>query len=265
MPPKTAFEVAVEMYKAVEGSRTGQKRLKSSTFWNEFQVRSRQSKTVQRIARLLNEQHLDVAVKSGKPLGKEDKNRDWIVLTLRDHAPLEDAKLDKQGITLFWPPPQWFEHIKTREFETEREVEAYFVDPLLDRLGYDYEDIVMGYPLQIYKGMKKFKREVDFVVFNGPSRKQKDALLLVEARPSDQGISSGAIWQARTYAKELAPACYLVTNGRQIVVFQFNTTSKPDERVMILNRSELKEKWETLYAYVSKAATIERKKRMRQW
>jgi len=265
MSPKTAFEVAVEIYKAVEESRTGQKRLKSSTFWNEFRVKSRQSKTVQRIARVLNDQHLDVAVKSGKPLGKVDRNRDWIVLTLRDCAPLEGENLDKQGVTVFWPPPQWFEHIKTREFETEREVEAYFVDPLLDRLGYDYEDIVMAYPLQIYEGMKKVKREVDFVVFNGPSRKQKDVLLLVEARPSDQGISSGAVWQAQIYAKELAPACYLVTNGRQIVVFQLNATPKPDERVMILDRSELKEKWEVLYRYVSKEATIDRKKRMRQW
>ena len=243
----------------------GRKRLKSSTFWNEFQVRSRQSKTVQRIARLLNEQHLDVTVKSGKPLGKEDKNRDWIILTLRDRVSLKDEKLDEQDITLFWPPPQWFENIKARKFETEREVEAYFVDPLLDRLGYDYEDIVMGYPMHMYEGMKKVKKEVDFVVFNGQSRKQKDVLLLVEARPSDQGISSGAIRQAQTYAKELAPACYLVTNGRQIVVFQFNATSKLGERVLVLDRSELKDKWKALCEYVSKEATIERKKRMRKW
>lgn len=265
MSPKTEFEVAVEMYQAVEESRTGQKRLKSSTFWNEFQVRSRQIKTVQRIARLLNEQHIDVAVKSGKPLGKEDMRKDWIILTLRDRASLKGDKLDEKDITLFWPPPQWFDNIKTRKFETEREVEAYFVDPLLDRLGYDYEDIVMGYHMHIYSGMKKVKREVDFVVFNGPSRTQKDVLLLIEARPSDQGISSDAISQARTYAKELAPACYIVTNGQQIAVFRFDPTSALDERVLVLDRSELRNKWKALCEYVSKEATIELKRRMRKW
>lgn len=265
MSTKTPFEIAVEMSRDVERSPTGQKRLKSSTFWNEFQVKSRHRKTVQRIARLLNEQYVNVAVKSGKPLGKEDKDDDWIILTLRDRPSPADDEPDERGITLFWPPPQWFEHFTTREFETEREVEAYFVGPLLDGLGYDYEDICIGYPVRIYRGMKKIKREVDFVAFNGPSRKHKDVLLLAEARSSDEGISSGAIEQAQVHARELAPACYIVTNGRQIVVFRFSPAAGRDERVMILDRSELKQKWRELYGYASKQATIERKRRMRQW
>jgi hypothetical protein len=33
--------------------------------------------------------------------------------------------------------------MQTRLFESEREVEAYFILPLLEELGYEYEDIAM--------------------------------------------------------------------------------------------------------------------------
>jgi len=119
----------------------------------------------------------------------------------------------------------------------------------------------MGYPVKMFKGVQKTTKEADVVVFNGPGREKKDVLLLIEAKKSDKGISDDQMGQAKSYAQELLPACYIVSDGQQIRVFQFNSMLVPDERVMDFARLELKEKWEELYKYVSKEATIKRK----QW
>ena len=57
-----------------------------------------------------------------------------------------------------------------REFDSEREVEYYFVVPLLEQLGYAEDDFAIGYPVQMYEGVKKVNKEADFALLNGHSR-----------------------------------------------------------------------------------------------
>jgi hypothetical protein len=64
--------------------------------------------------------------------------------------------------------------MKQREFETEREVEYYFVVPLLEQLGYEEDDFAIGYPVQMYEGVRKVNKEADFILFNGLSRSKED-------------------------------------------------------------------------------------------
>jgi hypothetical protein len=64
--------------------------------------------------------------------------------------------------------------MKQREFETEREVEYYFVVPLLEQLCYEEDDFAIGYPVQIYEGVRKVNKEADFILFNGLSRSKED-------------------------------------------------------------------------------------------
>ena len=149
--------------------------------------------------------------------------------------------------------------MQTRLFESEREVEAYFILPLLEELGYEYEDIAIGYPVEMFKGVQRTKTEADFVVFNGTIRTKENALLVVEAKKSDKGVSGDHIGQARSYAQELFPAGYIVSNGQQVMVFQLNRMLIPDDTVMDFDRSELNDKWSDLYNYASKTAAIERK------
>jgi hypothetical protein len=248
---KSDAEVVLEMYESVKESPSKQKRLKSSTFWTLFHVKRRAPEVVERIAKVLDMQGLKFAVKSGEPFGKE-KDSDWIVLTPKVGA--LPPPLPPQ-----WPSPEWFETMKTKEFESEREVEAYFISPLLEALGYEYDDIAIGYSVEMFKGVQRIKTEADFVVFNGLSRNKEDVLLVVEAKKSDKGITVDHIGQAKSYAQELLPAYYIVSNGQQIIVFQFNAMLAPDERVMDFDRSQLRGKWEDLYNYVSKEATIKRK------
>ena len=260
MAKKSESVVALEMYESVIQTSSKQKRLKSSTFWRLFNVKARQSTVVERITSIIDQQGLRIAVKSGATFGKEEDS-DWIILTPK----LSLTEPPPQTITPSeLPPPEWFEMIQTRDFESEREVEAYFIAPLLEKLGYDYNDIVIGYPVEMFRGVKKTKTEADFVVFNGTDRTKEKVLLVIEAKKSDTGISVDHIGQARSYAQELLPACYIISNGQQVIVFQFNGMLIPDERIMDFDRSELRHKWNDLYNCVSKEATTQRKQWMEE-
>ncbi len=256
MAKKSESDVALEMYQSVMQTNDKQKRLKSSTFWGLFNVKARKTTVVERIASIIDNQGLRIAVKSGVPFG-EEKDSDWIILTPKLLPPIEESS---PPITPSeWPPLEWFEMMQTRNYDSEREVEAYFIAPLIEKLGYEYDDIVIGYPVEMFKGVQKTKTEADFVVFNGANRTKENVLLVIEAKKSDKGISVDHIGQAKSYAQELLPACYLVSNGQQIMVFQFNGILIPDERIMDFDRSKLHDKWGDLYNYVSKKATIQRK------
>lgn len=255
MANKSEVEVALEIYQSVEQSKDKQKRLKSSTFWDLFDVKARQKKLIDRIFQLLEEQGLKVSVRSGAPFG-EEKGDDWIVLTLKLSPP---APVNPTASLIELPTAKWFETMQSRNFESEREVEAYFISPLLEELGYDYDDIVIGFPVTMFKGVQKTVTEADFVAFKGSDRDGKGALLVVEAKKSDKGISVDHISQAKSYAHELLTPCYVVTNGQQTKVYHFNGMLAPDECVMDFGRQDLKEKWQELHGYISKEATLKRK------
>jgi type I site-specific restriction endonuclease len=114
----------------------------------------------------------------------------------------------------------------------------------------------------MFKGVKKIKTEADFVVFKGPGRDLENTLLVIEAKKSDKDITADHIGQAKSYAHELLPACYIITNGQQIKVYWFNGTLLPDKLVMDIDKSMLREKWAILYGYASKEAAIQRKERI---
>ena len=107
--------------------------------------------------------------------------------------------------------------------------------------------------------MKKTTTEADFAIFKGPDRDEKNVLLIIEAKKGDEGITVDHISQAKSYAQELLPACYVITNGQEIKVYQFNGMLAPDDCVMDFDRMELKEKWSKLYVHISKEATLKRK------
>ena len=260
MAKKTEADVALEMYQSVKQSNNKQKRLKSSTFWGLFKVKARKKTVVERIESIIDQQGLRIAVKSGATFGEESR-ADWIILTLKL---LEPKPPWPPPPPTEWPSAEWFEMMQTRLFESEREVEAFFIAPLLENLGYDYDDIVIGHSVEMFKGVQKTKTEADFVVFNGPSREKEDVLLVIEAKKSDKGISVDHIGQAKSYAQELFPACYIVSNGQQIIVFQFNGMLVPDERVLDFDRVQLRGRWEDLYNYTCKEATIQRKQWMKE-
>lgn len=250
---KSYADVALGMYESVQQSNDKERKLKSSTFWHEFRVRRRTPQVIERVQRILTDQRLNVSVKSGDLFGKE-KDDDRIVLTL---WPPNGEKV--APVSPIFPPIEWFDEIKTQVFESEREVEYYFIMPLLEKLGYECGDTAIGYTIKIYEGVHKTKKQADVVLFNGTSREIEDVLLVIEAKEGDKGITVDNIEQARFYAQRLLPACYVITNGQQIIVFKFNGMLYQDERVIDFDRSMLRENWENLYKHISKKAAIDRK------
>jgi hypothetical protein len=256
MAKRSYADIALDMYESVRQSNNKQKRLKSSTFWDAFRVGRRTDPVVERIGYILTEQKLKFSVKSGNVFGKE-KYDDWIELSIWPPIQPEDPPVTD------FPSLDWFQDMQTREFGSEREVEYNFVVPMLEKLGYDSSDNAIGYPVKMFEGVHRATKEADFVLFNGRSREKDDALLVVEAKKEGKGITVDNIGQAKSYARELLPACYIITNGQQIMVFQFNGMLYQDERVMDFDRSILKEMWTDLYKYASKPSTITRKIWMR--
>ena len=138
MAKKSYADIALDMYEAVKESNNRQKRLKSSTFWDAFRVGRRTPPVVERIGCILSEQGLRFSVKSGEVFGKEGFN-DWIELAI--WPPTEPKGQLPDPV---FPSLDWFLRMQTREFESEREVEYYFIIPLLEKLGYNEDDIAIG-------------------------------------------------------------------------------------------------------------------------
>jgi hypothetical protein len=179
--------------------------------------------------------------------GKEDKD-EWLILSyVRPSPPAVGTQPIHSDPNIPTPPDRWFEMLEERVFESEREVEYYFIVPLLEQLGYEEDDFAIGYPVQMYEGVKKVHKEADFVLFNGPSRSKEDALLIVEAKKTTRPVTEDAVGQARAYAMWLITPYYIVTNADDIQVWLFRGAVQPDVKVMSFKRSDLRKHWATLY------------------
>lgn len=224
-------------------------KMKGSTLKNRLDIGAMHSKTIEKIKLISDENDLDIAVKSGIPFG-DHTNEDWIVFTY-DPVPV--------------PDPEWFDEMLARDYDSEREVETYFIAPLLEKLGYDYDDIVIDYTFKPMIGAREGRaKHPDFVLFNGHGKNKNDVLMVIEAKSSDKDITPRAVGQAKYYAKELCPACYIVTNGIMISVFAFNAFKAEDSQILNFNKSMLKDVWKDFYRRASKKATLKVKMRNAQ-
>jgi hypothetical protein len=220
-----------------------------STLKKRLDIGAMQPNTIEKIKRISDGQDLEITVKSGIPFG-DHTDEDWIVFTY-DPVPV--------------PGPEWFDEMLARDFESEMEVVTYFIAPLLEKLGYNYEDIAIEYAFEPMNGAKKEKaKRADFVLFKGPERNKNDVLMIIEAKCSDKDITSRAIGEAKYYAKELFPTCYIVTNGIMISVFAFDPFKAQDTQILNFNKSMLRDVWKDFYRCVSKMATLKAKLRNSQ-
>ena len=194
--------------------------------------------------------------------GKEDKD-EWLILSyVRPSPPSVRTPPEHSDLNVPTPPDSWFEMLEERVFESEREVEYYFIVPLLEQLGYEEDDFAIGYPVQMYEGVKKVHKEADFVLFNGPSRSREDALLIVEAKKTTRSLTEDAVGQARAYAMWLTTPYYVVTNADEIQVWLFRGAMQPDLKRMSFKRSDLRKHWAKLYESINKAAVIDYKQKL---
>ncbi len=254
-------DVVEEIFQSILATPKRQRRLKSATFWDKFKFGRRTKERVEQVKDALRQRNVILNLDDDQ-FGMEAKD-EWVILSYIEPVPppgTTEAKASMIDIPM--PPESWFTTMEQRVFESEREVEYYFVVPLLEQLGYQEDDFAIGFPVQMYEGVRKVNKEADFVLFNGLSREKEDALLIVEAKRSEKILTEDAVGQARGYAMWLTPPYYLVTNGDDMRLYFFRGAVQPDVLLMNFKRAELRQNWRTLYTTINKSAVIEYKAKL---
>ena len=256
-------DVVEEIFQSILATPKRQRRLKSSTFWKRFGFERRTKERVEQVREALQTRAVIMNIDDSN-FGAEAKD-EWIVLTYVEPELSQVATQAEPAIEdVPRPPDSWFATIEKGIYESEREVEYYFIAPLLEQLGYVEDDFAIGYPVKMYEGVKRVNKEADFVLFDGAGRAKGDALLIVEAKKAGRDLTEDSVGQARAYAMWLTTPYYIVTNGDDIRVYLFRGAVQPDALLMNFKREELRHNWGTLHKNLNKSAAIEYKDRLRR-
>lgn len=253
---KSIQDVVEEMFQSVLATPRHQRRLRSRTFWDKFGFKVRTKDRVSQVKDALRQRGMLVNFDDGV-FGTEDRD-EWLVLTYLDPSPQGNQPASATPV----PSDEWFDLLANREFESEREVEYYFVVPMLEQLGYDEADFAIGFPVQMYEGVKKVNKEADFVLFRGASRAKEDALLVVEAKKTGRILTDDAVGQARAYALWLSTPYYLVTNGEEVRLYLFRGAIQPDVMLLTFKRADFRQHWTQFFQTLSREAVIDYKDRL---
>lgn len=254
------MDVVEQIHQSILATPKKKRQLRSSTFWHQFGIKNRTEERIAEVKEALKKSHLMISIDDAE-FGKEDK-RDWIRIVVME-PPLPQPPPSSCSKDNPVPPPDaWFSLMEHRDYESEKEVEYYFIMPLLEKLGYEEEDFAIGYPVEMYEGVRRSTKEADIVVFNGSNRSKENTLLVIEAKKSDKIVLDNAVGQARAYSMWLSPPYFLVANGDEIQVYMFRGAVQSDVLIMSLNRRDLRDNWSKLHQTLNKAAVIERKSKL---
>lgn len=256
-------EFICELQKTILSNPKKQKRLKSSTFWNKLKIERRNAERIARILNLLEEFSIFPSV-ADFDFGFEPKN-EWITFSfVEPNLPTDFSILDSDENNKTAFVDSWFTEIQNRKLRSEREVEYFFVLPLLEKLGYLKEDIAIGYRISMNQGSTKLRKEADIVAFKDGNQSDETAILLIEAKSSDKPITDDFIRQVRSYAMWLFVPYYVVTNGLEFRVYLFRGSLQSDIPLLNFKKSELHLHWEDLYKILNKSAVINYKEKLKE-
>ncbi len=221
-----------------------QQRMLSKTFWAKFDIKSRRAARVDKIRQLLDQRNIEIQVNGD--FGSESQ-REWLTLTLVDTEP--------------WPDADWFDRMATREFESEAEVEYFFMLQLLQRLGYEEHDFSIQYQIEIKEGSKTRRPKVDIAVFEGHRR--DETMLVAEVKHNSRLIDQDMCNQARSYAQWLNAPLYLVSNAEESRLYRLLYGAGESDLVLTFHRTNLKSDWPDLIRFLSRESVVLHKKRLK--
>lgn len=264
-------EIVEEIFQSILANPKKQRRLYSKTFWDKFGFKSRTPERINSVSEAFRERSVMISI-ADMTLGKEAKE-DWIVLTYMVPEPptIETLPPGSTPSVLPTPPDSWFEKMAHRVYESEREVEYYFIIPLLEQLGYGEDDIAVGFKVNLKQGSQKGKKDgrdahADVVVFDGikHDNPQASSLLTIEAKrfeiPLDNEIvAKDVAGQARSYASWLVTPYYIISNGNNLQVYRNGLGGAADVKIKDCHRTELRDNWPDLYAKLNRASVVKYK------
>jgi hypothetical protein len=257
--PDNAQEIAQDFVESLSTSSTGRKRLKVKTLMKKFGFKRRTEENTAEITELFKER--DVLISPSIMKFGDDWElsfEDWVRLTLASADVDDDTTPSGTVLPEGWNADGWFDAAINKRLRTEKEVETKFVIPLLGKLGFNEDDRYDAMPVSASFGSKPTTLRVDCALFNEAYESLKGQVLLtVEAKKEERLSKPVELKNARNQAKSYAlwTGCYysMITDSRQIEVYKLARTHTEDDRLLFsCSRTELKEKFGTLYAAVSK-------------
>ncbi len=148
---------------------------------------------------------------------------------------------------------------------SEAIVEQKVVQPLLQLLGYDEDDIVPKYSVSFQQGRKSGRpSEADFVVFGGKPHDRNSSIIVVEAKRASENISTARA-QAESYAIALKAPFIILTNGVNFEVWRLRPTME-NELIISMDICDVSTRFGQLESCIGKEATLAYARKIeREW
>lgn len=217
--------------------RDRQMRMLSSTFWSKvFHVKKRTASRIDTIRQLLDQRH--IRVDGTYAFGREPRNT-WLTLTVTDVEP--------------YPSDEWFQRMKAHTFESEAEVEHWFVLPLLDALGYKPADLAVHWSIPIAVGAKTRKIVTDVSVFDGPGR--DTPLFVVEVKMPSRVLTKQVVAQAESYAFWSQAPAWLVTNATETRLY-LREAGHQNTQPLSFSRDQIDSRWSDIIRHLSRESMV---------
>jgi hypothetical protein len=234
-------EVVETIRASIEASRQGSRRVRAHRFRELFGYQAWSAQRREHVERLL--QDAGIVVQPG--LSEADRD-DWLLMSMPTLP--EPQKKHREPR----PSEAWFVHLERVRMDSEREVETHFVVPLFQELGYTEEQEAIGFGFTMWEGVNHHHAEADLLYFaDGTHDLEKgQPLVLIEckARGKKPGTGTG---QAKSYAYGVKPAYYVITDGDDLTVWNYQGGAVPDVRVLETKRTDLRDRFDELYSILN--------------
>lgn len=142
---------------------------------------------------------------------------------------------------------RWCKEIDSAYYSSEVEVEIKFIYPFMRFLGYGISDLKTRISIEVPVGRQKIGGVADWVVYNHQYGKP---FLVIEAKEPNQQLNKQVQEQARSYAFALNAPYYMLTNGREVAVFERRIDD--DAKILHLGVKDLAHRWQQIEQAIGK-------------
>ena len=139
-------------------------------------------------------------------------------------------------------PQEWIQSLPTRFYENEVAVEIKFIFPLMMYLGYSLDEMRIRVPVSIHAGTQSIDCTADWIITQ--KTEYGNQKIIIEVKTPTISLNDSVKQQARSYAYALDISKYVITNGRQIIVYERGVEN--DHEILNLDVEEFEQEWNTI-------------------
>lgn len=239
-------EIVATLRRSIEASQRGSRRLRAHRFKDLFGFQAWSPARREMVGKLLESEGVVV-----QPSLEEAGSGDWLLFSMPTLPNVRPEHAEPR------PSDAWFAHLEQLHPGSEREVEMHFASPLFQWLGYKEEQEAAGFGVTVWVGGSHQRTDADLVYFAGDGHDvdHGEPLVLVECKMPGKGPDAG-LGQVRSYAYWVKPAYYVITDGENLVVWNYQGGAVPDVRVIEVKSGELRERFDDLHAVLNPKAAL---------